>query len=380
VAEPSKLQRWLDLIAYLVGRRQPVSVEEVLEHVPAYASPLDTDDSRTLDATRKMFERDKSELRAFGIPIETVSFTIDVTEAQEGYRLARRDFYLPYLRLIEGAGPAERPGSSGVTGGASTSASPGVMLGVPQLEVAPEDARDARDALEIIGRIEGSPFVREVSSALRKLAYDLPPHDTTLTLFAERPEVEALRERLSLLTDALLARKRVRFNYHGIYRGETTQRDVDGYGMLFQRGNWYMIGHDHLRDDLRIFRIERMENVEPNRKKPETPDYEVPEDFDLATWRRREAWELDGEDPPVEATVAFRFPRSLWVGRSGLGELVEARPDGSSVRSFRVHQVDPFLRWVLSQDGEARIVGPPELATAYRDMAAEVAALYTREP
>jgi predicted DNA-binding transcriptional regulator YafY len=365
VADTSKLQRWLDLIAYLVGRRQPVSVDEVLEHVPAYASPLETDDPKALDATRKMFERDKSELRAFGIPIETVSFTIDATESQEGYRLARRDFYLPYLRLIEGAGPAEAPGR---------------MLGVSRLEIAPEDAQDARDALEIIGRIEGSPFVREVSSALRKLAYDLPPHEPSPTLFAERPEVEALRERLSLLTDALLARKRVRFDYHGIYRGETTQRDVDGYGMLFQRGNWYMIGHDHLRDDLRIFRIERMENVRPNRKKPETPDYEVHEDFDLATWRRREAWELGGEDAPVEAVVAFRFPRSLWVGRSGLGELVEARPDGSSVRSFHVHQVDPFLRWVLSQDGEARIAGPPELAAAYRDMAAEVAALYTREP
>jgi predicted DNA-binding transcriptional regulator YafY len=379
VAEPSKLQRWLDLIAYLVGRRQPVSVDEVLENVPAYASPLETDDAKVLDATRKMFERDKRELREFGIPIETVSFTIDASEAQEGYRLARSDFYLPYLRLIESAGPAERAaGSWGPARGAGTSGTPGRMLGVAPFENAPEDAQDARDALDLVGRIEGSPFVREVSSALRKLAYDLPPHDTTLTLFAERPEVEALRERLALLTDALLARKRVRFDYHGIYRGETTKREVDGYGMLFQRGNWYMIGHDHLRDDLRIFRIERMENVEPNKKKPETPDYEVPEDFELAAWRRREAWELGGEDAPVEATVAFRFPRSLWVGRSGLGELVEARPDGSSVRSFRVHQVDPFLRWVLSQDGEARIVGPPELATAYRDMAAEVAALYTR--
>jgi predicted DNA-binding transcriptional regulator YafY len=364
VADTTKLQRWLDLIAYLVGRRQPVSVDEVLENVPAYVSPLDTDDAKALDATRKMFERDKSQLRAFGIPIETVSFTIDATEAQEGYRLARKDFYLPYLRLIEDSGPAygERK-----------------MLGVAELDVAPEDAQDAREALELIGRLEGSPFVREVSSALRKLAYDLPPQDTAPTLFAERPEVEALRERLSHLTDALLARKRVRFDYHGIYRGETTRRDVDGYGMLFQRSNWYLLGHDHLREELRIFRIERMENVEPNKKRPETPDYEVPVDFELADWRRREAWELGGEEAPIEATVAFRFPRSLWVGRNGFGELVEARPDGSSVRSFRVHQVDPFLRWVLSQDGEARILGPSELATAYRDIATEVAALYQRE-
>jgi predicted DNA-binding transcriptional regulator YafY len=342
-----------------------VSVDDVLENVPAYASPLETDDAKSLDATRKMFERDKSQLRAFGIPIETVSFAIDTTESQEGYRLARKDFYLPYLRLIENAGPA---------GGERK------MLGVAELDIAPEETRDAREALDLIGRIEGSPFVREVSSALRKLAYDLPPQDTTPTLFAARPEVEALRERLSLLTDALLARKRVGFEYHGIYRGETTQRDVDGYGMLFQRGNWYLIGHDHLREDLRIFRVERMENIVPNTKKPETPDYAVPDDFDLASWRHREAWELGGEEVPIEAQVAFRFPRSLWVERNGYGEAALTGADGSSVRSFRVHQVDPFLRWVLAQDGEARIVGPPELATAYRDMAAEVAALYGREP
>jgi predicted DNA-binding transcriptional regulator YafY len=148
--------------------------------------------------------------------------------------------------------------------------------------------------------------------------------------------------------------------------------------MLFRHGNWYLIGHDHLRNDLRIFRIERMENVRPNAKSPETPDYVVPETFELSDWRQREAWELGGEEAPLEARVAFRFPRSLWVGRNGFGELVDSRPDGSSVRAFRVHQIDPFLRWVLSQDGEARIVGPAELANAYRDMAAEVAALYRR--
>ena len=368
MTDTTKLQRWLDLIAYLVGRRHPVSVDEILEHVPAYVSPLETDDAKALDASRKMFERDKRELRAFGIPLETVEFSIGDAEAQEGYRLERKSFYLPYLRLIESAGPEK--GSEPRER----------MLGLAALEVSPEEAQDAREALELIGRVEGSPFVREVSSALRKLAFDLPSAETAPALFAERPEVAALRERLSVLTDALLARKRVRFRYHGIYRGATTERDVEGYGMLFQKGNWYLIGRDLLRDGLRIFRVERMEEIAPNAKQPETPDYEVPGDFDLAGWRHKEAWELGGEEAPIVAKVAIRFPRSLWVARNGLGEPALTGPDGSAVRTFRVHQVDPFLRWVLSQDGEARIVGPPELAAAYAEMATEVAALYGREP
>ena len=368
MADTTKLQRWLDLIAYLVARKHPVSVDEVLEHVPAYASPLETDDAKALEASRKMFERDKRDLRDFGIPIDTVSFVIGGSDAQEGYRLERKDFYLPYLRLLEHASP--EPPRAGEKR----------MLGVAEFAIAPEESRDAREALDMIGRLEASPFVREVSAALRKLAFDLPPQDTSPTLFVARPEVEAIRERLAVLTDALLARKRVAFEYHGIYRGETTQRDVQGYGMLFQRGNWYLIGYDHLRQDMRVFRVERMDALVPNTKRPETPDYAVPADFVLSDYRRREAWELGGEEAPIEAKVAFRFPRSLWVDRNGFGEALLATPDGASVRSFRVHQVDPFLPWVLSQDGEARIVGPPELAEAYRDMVAEVAALYGREP
>ena len=107
MTDTTKLQRWLDLIAYLVGRRQPVSVDEILEHVPAYASPLETRDVNALDASRKMFERDKRELRAFGIPLETVAFAIGGAEAQEGYRLERKSFYLPYLRLLESTAPTK---------------------------------------------------------------------------------------------------------------------------------------------------------------------------------------------------------------------------------------------------------------------------------
>ena len=52
---------------------------------------------REKQTVRRMFERDKDELKAFGIPIETVRFTINYGhEQQDGYRLARKDFHLPY--------------------------------------------------------------------------------------------------------------------------------------------------------------------------------------------------------------------------------------------------------------------------------------------
>ena len=68
----SKVQRWLDLIAYLVGRHFPVPVEELMERLPAYARDFRGGDETARASVRRKFERDKDELRDAGIPIETV--------------------------------------------------------------------------------------------------------------------------------------------------------------------------------------------------------------------------------------------------------------------------------------------------------------------
>ena len=62
-----KLQRWMDLLAALLRRHAPVSLEELCDDVPAYGRLR----SKTA-ALRRSFERDKKELRDYGVPIETV--------------------------------------------------------------------------------------------------------------------------------------------------------------------------------------------------------------------------------------------------------------------------------------------------------------------
>ncbi|HEX9109394.1 MAG TPA: hypothetical protein VF832_19260, partial [Longimicrobiales bacterium] len=106
----SKTQRWLDLIAYLVGRRMPVAVGELMEKVPAYARGWDSGNETKRSSVRRMFERDKAELRDLGVPLESIPIPSDETGEQEAYRLARRDFFLPYLRLVQGTrGVREEP-------------------------------------------------------------------------------------------------------------------------------------------------------------------------------------------------------------------------------------------------------------------------------
>ena len=72
---PTKLQRWLDMIAYLASRHFPAPVDEVWANVPAYTPGLEGS-SKDKQSIRRMFERDMDELRDLGIPIETVTYTI----------------------------------------------------------------------------------------------------------------------------------------------------------------------------------------------------------------------------------------------------------------------------------------------------------------
>lgn len=368
----SKVQRWLDLIAYLVGRRVPASVEELMERLPAYAGEWEAEDATARESVRRKFERDKDELRALGIPLETVSYRMGALgEEMEGYQIRKKDFYLPYLRLLEEE-------KSSKDGGGDPGTAPGPTHS-DTIELARDDAACAVDGLRSLARLPAFPLSDAARSALRKITFDLEPDafGEAPVLFAVPDETARARATVERLSDALARRKRVGFTYRGIQRGEDTERSVHPYGLLFQHSHWYMVAWDEDRDAERLFRVDRVSSLEVNSSRPNTPDYEIPPGPILERYRNREAWELGEPDDGVEARVRFRFPTSLWAERNQFGVKVgQEDEDGSAVRVFEVRQPNAFLRWVLSLAGEAEIESPDTLKSEFLEMAAAVAALY----
>ncbi|MEQ8330688.1 MAG: WYL domain-containing protein [Longimicrobiales bacterium] len=386
---PSKLQRWLDVVAFLAARRFPVSTEELWEAVPAYAAGVEDGQAKKGSAAERMFERDKKELRELGIPIDTVTFSMGhESEESHGYQLGRKDFQLPYLKLVTeaqaqtgapGRSPPPRsgPSSSSSSSSASSRAHPSATFGVREPEIAA-----ALDGLREVAEIPGYPLARDARSAFRKLAFDLPPDAFTASpvVHVADAEAEAAAAVLPHLSDALARRKRITVRYHSMNRDETATRTLEPYGLLFQHGRWYLVARDtaHEPDAApRMFRLGRMRDLEVRAAKPGTPDYTIPDTFDLSAFTGRKAWELgEGDGDPVQARVLFRFPRSAWAERNDLGTLEARTPEGHQLRSFSVRRTDPFLRWVMSLAGDARVESPPELRDAHRVMVDAVRARY----
>lgn len=353
-----KLQRWIDLLAALLRRQYPVTFEEIVTDVPAYQR------SPSKAALRRTFERDKDELRAFGVPITTIETNGEVT----GYRLLARDFYLPYLSLLADGRPSavKRVDRAGYR-----------ML--EQLAFAPDELEAVVEAARRVQAL-GDPLLAEhARSAMRKLAADLPidislqREETTLMTpapdFAAAPAADVFEE----LNGALERRKRLTFSYYSISSGGRSARTVDPLGLFFVSQHWYVAARDAADGLIKNFRVSRMAGVAANAREPGTPDFDRPADFNLREHARsRHAWEL-GSGGEMEAIVEFTMPTGIAQAAARLGAPVERKP---AQRQFQVRRLDAFVRWLLSLGESARPVGPPALLAEYERQARETLELY----
>lgn len=350
---PAKVQRWVDLITALLRRGSPVSFDTLSHEVPAYSNPRQAHDARM-----RMFERDKDELRALGVPIDTA---LDPDGNPTLYLLKSRSFYLPYVSVSPSGKPSGTPNRPRGLGYQS----------LPLLAFTPDQLALVIRAARRVQQMRHPALAADADSALRKLAHDVSlagDHGREVTLPSPAHENAQV---LEALDTAVRRRKLVTFRYHSIERDVTADRTVHPYGLLFISGAWYLVAHDPDAGAIRNFRVSRIANAVVNPLRSQTSDFSVPADFDL--WKRaesRRAWELGDDDA---MTVIVKFDASSAYAAAG-AELGEPRPDGS--RTFVVRRTEPFVRWLLSFGGTARPMSPKPVVAAWQDLARQTAAVY----
>jgi proteasome accessory factor B len=347
-----KLQRWTDLLAALLRHRFPATFEELARDVPAYSGS-----SKKKDAVMRMFERDKDELRSFGIAIETI--TLDEEETS-GYKLDRQTFYLPYLSLSASGGkPPSKPRKVDKFG----------YRALSTLVVEPDELSIIAAAAARVKALGDPVLTEEADSAMRKLAFDLPLPEApayegliVADAMLSRQVSEPLQDVFEILNDALVRRKRIDFDYRSIGPDQLTRRHVEPYGLFFLSSNWYLAANDLDKGELRNFRVNRISRVTINSSRSQSSDYEIPADFNLREHAQsKKPWEL-GDGAGEDAIVDFRNPTGAAKAAARLGVAIEGANDR---RKFRIRRLDSFARWLLSFGGEAVPVAPESLVSEF---------------
>ena len=360
---PNKLQRWVDLLAALLGRRVQVTFDELAREVPAYARAVAPDCTpKDRASTKRAFERDKRELRELGVPIET----IDNGENGEdpGYRLRNAEFYLPYLS-VAGRRGTSKPRKID-------------QYGYRALASLTFDADELRAVVEAAARAKqlgNGALDADVDSALRKLACDLPVQGVAAPnhVHIAQPRARAGTDALEVLARALHARRRVTFDYHAFDHDHVSRRTAEPYGLFFLNAHWYLAARDADRSALRNFRVSRMSAVKPQSADKERPDFAIPADFHLRGHAQsRNAWEL-GDGAAIDAVVEFRGQSGATRAAAALGQPADHDPDR---RAFHVRRPDAFVRWLLSFAGEIIPVSPDAIVHSWRDQVRNLRAMY----
>jgi predicted DNA-binding transcriptional regulator YafY len=325
-----------------------------------------------------MFERDKDELRAFGIAIDTIHFDDDDAEAS-GYRLDRKTFYLPYLSLAAGGrGAGSQPRKIGKFW----------YRALTNLVFEPDEMTIISQAAQRV-RALGDPVLKEeVDSAIRKLSFDLPIPDPEEAgdVIAMSRSMPYLAEKIpaayspapkenvfEILNDALSRRKRIEFDYHTMSSDTDARRVAEPFGLFFLSSHWYLAARLTSGGEMRNFRLSRMRNVSVNASKSQSADYEIPATFNLRKHAHsRKPWQL-GDTDANEAVVEFRSATGATKAAARLGISVEGPGDR---RKFRFKRQDSFARWLLSFGGEAVPVSPPSLVREFEEQVSSTRDVY----
>lgn len=294
-----KIERVLNLVALLLDTPRPLPAEEIRGKIHGYEGQSD-------DAFRRMFERDKEELREMGIPIERVT----AGAWEEGYRIPRD-------ALLEDPGltPAE----------------------AAALSLA---------ALAWAGQVGGaSPAV-----AMLKLSLGASPEAHPWIL----PRLEAPDPNFEVFFEGIARRKIVTFAYRRGGGEPPAERTVEP-AHLVHRGAWYVSGRDRDRGEVRRFKLSRIAgraHLSPG----DGPDFERLGRDQVEPFRA--PWEGDAED---SARVAFEPSAVWWVERRTGAKRVGERSDGWVELSLPVADRGQFVSWVLGFANDAVVLEPAGL-------------------
>jgi proteasome accessory factor BC len=319
--DTEKLIRQLSLISFLMAERRPVTALEIKREVEGYSGMND-------DAFARRFYADRAELESLGIELKVDKPAEGYYEA-ENYSLPPENFYLSAIAFTDEELGALR-----------------TLLSLLDGEFA--YAEPLRLALQQLSWGKPSPLAS-------------PEHRSVALGITAGAGGRELSQRLSKIETAIFRRKTILFDYYTMGRDTVESRKVDPYHLLFQHGQYYLVGRSHERDAVRVFRLTRIRGKVGYSSKAEH-DFPPPEEFDPRIYATRSPWQLGDSVGSARVWISGKVD---WYVMRHFGETgtSEPAPDGDGM-IFQTEYADSraIVSWVLGLRERARILEPAELA------------------
>lgn len=311
----NRIDRLTAMIIYLQGRRR-VTVEDM---------------AGRYEISERTVYRDLRALQEAGVPIGS--------EPNEGYFIVR-GYHLPPVMFDKEEAAALLAGERVMQKWGETSLSQSYLSALDKIRaVLNPDQKEYLDTLD--QHIQAFKYPDE-----RKTTAD--------------PRV------FTFLQDAIVKRIVITITYYTPYRDEHTQRDVEPLGLLLRENRWYLAGWCRLRNDYRMFRIERINRFnETGTRIRDENDHTLKEFYEQSLHKEKELH---------RSVVFFSSEISRYIGDQKYyqGWIAEKKVDGGIEMTFLCSSLEYFTRWLLTWGGNVSVLEPDDVKSRIQELSREL--------
>jgi len=165
-----------------------------------------------------------------------------------------------------------------------------------------------------------------------------------------------IRDIIEKVGEAAVEKKRIEIVYYTMSRKSRTRRKISPYKIWFFDGTFYLIANCGLREDIRIFALDRITALEMT---DET--FETPHDFNFDEFMKSSFGVFQGQ--PIRVRIWFAADIAGYIREKIWHETQNITPqsDGSIIFEAEVAGTEEIRYWVLKWGAKARVLAPGSL-------------------
>lgn len=241
---------------------------------------------------------------------------------------------------------------------------------MPPLSFTSQEAQALFLGARMLAAQASGTLSKTAENAVEKIAHVLPNQSKAsvqqivdiIHFYLPREKFDLDQLYLLELQQAIKQHHAVKLVYHSQSHHETTERIIEPYHLTYGNGAWYVEGYCQVREDIRSFRLERIESLQL-----------LPEVFVARQISMR---------PPDLIEVQVRFQQDVvrWVHErqhyAYTGDETTCE-NGDVLMGYHVKRLDELRSWLLGWGAKAEVLSPFQLREEIRQEAQKLLKMLT---
>ena len=229
------------------------------------------------------------------------------------------------------------------------------------LKLTEDELQKLKDAVDILIQISGLNLGKELDQILKKIKTSSDNSFKEIVLL-DQSDLNKGGRHINLLIQAIKSKQACEFHYIKHNQPESTiikKRIVSPLGLKEHSKTWYLIGLDKASNDIRIFALDRIENLDFNNEK-----YLKPKGFALKEYFKHSfGISVQNDKKPDKILLRIKPPCLEYIMNFPWhwSQKIEEHKENEIIISFQVHESHELVKEILGWGLSIEVLAPSSL-------------------